>query len=350
MRKLPTPSTPLRLLRWRRTPHPLFSHFLAIDEHHLPPLLRHQSPPRRTLAQVRLEPFGELWFTSYVPHRSPADDVLNPQSSSPTGAPNNDHKPPDERTIKLGKTLRILSPLLPDILKSPLPQSILSPNVTLHLFPSTHPHLPTVKGRVPYRAALWTAPMAWGCVPLVGNTKLQIISEKIVRTGFVTSPPTTAANDLGDEKLVVRWKTEKRKNGGGHTSQNQTGQSPSTTSTSSSAGSNRTNRTLSSLLGGDRPLFTPTTQTSSTSEFTGLFIFTFDAHGRIASHTIEHADENNGFDKTSKVVTLTDWLLGKVGGRGAKEEDLVGVPGLAAVGGRNECRFFRERAEKDGGR
>lgn len=175
-----------------------------------------------------------------------------------------------------------------------------------------------------YRAALWTAPVAWGCVPIVGNVKLTIVSERIVRTGYITSAQLDENPDLGEEKLVVRFKTEKKKNGNGQTTRASAG--------SSADGS--INRGLSTLLGGDKPIFS----LNQDDEFTGLFIFSFDSEGRIATHTIEHSDENNGFDKTSKVVTLTDWLLGKAGW-GRKEEELV--PGLAMRVCRNEWRRNR---------
>ena len=162
--------------------------------------------------------------------------------------------------------------------------------------------------------------MAWGCVPIVGNVKLQILSEKIVRTGFVNLPQDDDRPDLGEEKLVVRWKTEK-KNGNG-SSTNAAAHSSATAGTSSN-GNGGINRGLSALLGGDEPIF----NLNKGDDFTGLFVFSFDSQGRIATHTIEHADENNGFDKTSKVVTLTDWLLGKAKWGRGKEEELV--PGLA---------------------
>jgi hypothetical protein len=166
-------------------------------------------------------------------------------------------------------------------------------------------------------------------VPLLGNTKIQIISEKIVRSGFITAPQPTDSNGLGEEKLVVRWKTEKRKNGN-HATEH-TAQSTTT------AGNGGINRGLSALLGGDRPLLS-----AAESEFTGLFIFSFDHDGKIATHTIEHADENNGLDKTSKVVTLADWLLGKAKGRNQEE---AFVPGLAI------CReeWARERRARGRG-
>jgi Mitochondrial protein up-regulated during meiosis len=290
--------------------------------------------PSRSLAQVRQEPFSELWFTPSRPARSPADDLLG---KNRVPGSNGDHKPPDERSLKLGKSkntpqtiasrcsnelsaLRTLSPLLPNILTQPLPPSILSPTISLHLFPSTHHHLPAVKGKVPYRAALWTAPVAWGCVPIVGNVKLHILSEKIVRTRFIShpDPDDESRSGLGEEKLVVRWKTEKKKSDGG---------TPNYTSTIDAASSNANsttgiNRGLSTLLGGDKPIF----NLNKEDEFSGMFIFTFDSEGRIATHTIEHADESHGTDKTSRVVTVTDWLLGRAKWRRTEEQM---IPGLA---------------------
>lgn len=177
-----------------------------------------------------------------------------------------------------------------------------------------------------YRAALWTAPVAWGCVPIVGNVKLTIVSERIVRTGFVTSPHVNDNQDLGEEKLVVRFKTERKKIGNGQNTN---------AAARSSAAEGNINSGLSTLLGGDKPIFS----LNKDDEFTGIFIFSFDSKGRIATHTIEHSDENNGFDKTSKVVTLTDWLLGKARWGRMKEEDLV--PGLAMRVCRDEWRRNR---------
>ncbi len=157
--------------------------------------------------------------------------------------------------------------------------------------------------------------MAWGCVPIVGNVKLRIVSERIVRTGLAYAIPTEATEDeqdLSAEKLVVRWKTEPKSNGNGN---------PEAAQSTTSKGN--INRGLSKLLGGDKPIF----NLNKGDDFTGLFIFTFDSKGRIASHTIEHSDESNGYDKTSKVVTLTDWLLEKVKWGRNKEQDLI--PGLA---------------------
>ena len=157
--------------------------------------------------------------------------------------------------------------------------------------------------------------MAWGCVPIVGNVKLKILSEKIVRTGYayaMSAEVTEGEHNLSAEKLVVRWKTEPKGNGSGN---------PEAAQSSTTDGN--INRGLSKLLGGDKPIF----NLNQGDDFSGLFIFTFDSKGRIASHTIEHADENNGIDKTNRVVTLTDWLLGKAKWGRNKELDLI--PGLA---------------------
>ncbi|EEQ90596.1 hypothetical protein RJZ56_004925 [Blastomyces dermatitidis] len=301
--------------------------------------------PRRYLAQIRHDDSTELGFLQPTPVYFSA---YNPQRWSMglgNDNDNGDHKPVDERILKLGKTLRILSSHLPGILVNPLPQEILSPNISLHLFPSTHPHLPTVKGRVPYRAALWTAPVAWGSVPIVGNVRLEIMSERMVNAPSIVEYD--EEHRYGDEKLVVRWRTEGgetdstgyfRKsspkgitpaaNGrtatNGSTTANGDIGSSRTTQSALSSSSNGTNRGLSKLLGGDAPIF----KLGKEEQFSGLFIFLFDDQGRIASHTIEHADESSGWDRTARVVTLTDWLLGKAKWGGSRG-DAGATPALA---------------------
>lgn len=63
-------------------------------------------------------------------------------------------------------------------------------------------------------------------------------------------------------------------------------------------------------------------------EFCGLFIFEFDEEGRVLRHIIEHAEESGSWDRASKVVSATDWLLGKA----KRKEEKEVVAGLAAVG------------------
>lgn len=166
-------------------------------------------------------------------------------------------------------------------------------------------------------------------MPIVGNVKLRILSERMVRAGSVTDFDNE--HTYGPEKLVVRWVTEDGAGGKDKTAEQSgikksssnsgDGRAPTTTTTTppstdvgsggsyagASSASDGTNKRLSALLGGAAPIF----KLGKGEQFTGLFIFSFDDEGRIASHTIEHADENTSWDNTAKVVTLTDWLLGK---------------------------------------
>lgn len=184
---------------------------------------------------------------------------------------------------------------MPTLLASPLPQDILSPHISLHLFPSTHPHLPSVTGKIAYTAALWTAPVAWGRVPVLGNVKLKILSERMVKNGGNSTPP-----HLRHEKLIVKWKTC------GKSDKKEHGQVSEAV------------EKITKIVGGS---------SRSDEEFCGLFIFEFDDQGRISSHTIEHAEENGNWDKMTKVISVTDWLLGRAWGRRGEE----GSPSLAFI-------------------
>lgn len=181
--------------------------------------------------------------------------------------------------------IRVLHDRLPSLLASPLPQDILSPQITLHLFPSTHPHLPTVSGKLAYTAALWTAPVAWGRVPVVGNVKLDILSERMVKNGGSNS------SNARNERLIVKWKTcGKTDKQNGHTSE-------------------AVDKIRNIVRGSDAP----------DEEFSGLFLFEFDEEGRILTHTIEHAEETGSWDKTARVISVTDWLLGRAWGKRQEE-------------------------------
>ncbi|KAK2018740.1 hypothetical protein LZ32DRAFT_599008 [Colletotrichum eremochloae] len=211
----------------------------------------------------------------------PSNTVLSTNGGSPG------KKPGDENKANLGKTLRILQDHLPTVLQSPLPQEILAPNISLHLFPTTHPHLPTVSGRVAYTAALWTSPIAWNRLPLVGNVRLSIISERVTKQPLHFAPLRPGAIP---EQLVVRWCAPDKKNGSAAAAA-ATAASPSTTGEAEAR--------ATAAGGGDKA-------------FTGLFVFQFDAEGRILSHTIETVQEGGDWEKGvgAKVVGLTDWLLG----------------------------------------
>ncbi|KAF2146150.1 uncharacterized protein K452DRAFT_263760 [Aplosporella prunicola CBS 121167] len=243
--------------------------------------------PAIATARISVRPFAKVqqpegtekgeWFSASHPTPLPAEHKAE------------GGKPPDERTLKLGKTIRILHERLPTLLASPLPQEILSPQITLRLFPSTHPHLPNVSGRIAYTAALWTAPVAWGRVPVVGNVRLDVMSERMARNGDGGGPA-----NYRHEKLIVKWKTCGKTRGKG----------VGALYRGISAGEQVDK--ITEFLGGDA---------RDDEEFQGLFIFEFDEEGRVVTHTIEHAEEGNSWDKMARVISVTDWLLGRAWGK-----------------------------------
>ncbi|KAI1340140.1 hypothetical protein F5Y15DRAFT_415560 [Xylariaceae sp. FL0016] len=274
------------------------------------PITRLMTSASTTAAIITPPP---LHPTIEVTHRTAAPDPAKLQqtptllnSSSPRhdstrlGGDGPDH----DRKVKLGKTLRILQERLPSLLQSPLPQEILAPNISLHLFPSTHPYLPTVTGRLGYITALWTSPIAWNRVPIIGNVRLEILSERMTSQPLHSSPRRTGAYG---EQLIVKWRTATTTgtNGGSRT--------PSLTEQGE-------HKLDVHLRGSQTPVSEETggKMVKEKGAFTGLFIFEFDKDGKIISHTIEHVDENREWEKGvgAKVVGLTDWLLGGIKGRG----------------------------------
>ncbi|KAK3946119.1 hypothetical protein QBC46DRAFT_368856 [Diplogelasinospora grovesii] len=259
----------------------------------------------------------EIWFNGNFPLSSSSSTNSRSPTPDPTSNSNKYTRPPGEdeeedkdreRKVKLGKTLRILQERLPTLLQAPLPLEILSPHISLHLFPSTHPHLPAVTGRVAYMAALWSSPIAWNRVPIIGNVKLEILSERMVNTPLFSTGRKAGAYG---EQLVVRWRTiGKAKNWGlpfiSTNSMSKSGGS----SESGGRGLNNGNDTTESAKG--------EASGNGKEEFTGLFIFDFDKEGRILSHTIEHVQEGGQWERGvgAKVVGLTDWLLGGMKGGG----------------------------------
>ncbi|KAI5367964.1 hypothetical protein Slin15195_G030980 [Septoria linicola] len=250
----------------------------------------------RCFAQVHdIEPWSrDVWFTSAAPRYHPSSDLQG------------DQKPADERTIKLGRTVRKLHERLPTLLKEPLPSDILSPSITLHLFPSTHPHLPTVSGRIGYVAALWTAPVAWGRMPLIGNVKLDILAERMVQNGGTAVPLAQR-----EEKLIVKWKTcgkttHSDGTGGIYRGMGLAAKDPV--------------EKIKGFIAGTRNGAERDTAHEEAEEFRGIFIFEFDEEGRIRKHTIEHTEEGGHWDRMTRVVSVTDWLLGHLNGRRKYDE------------------------------
>ena len=141
--------------------------------------------------------------------------------------------------------------------------------------------------------------MAWGRVPVVGNVRLIVLSERMVQNGG-----NSTQSNHRHEKLIVRWKT--------------CGKSKSKQISGLYRGISAGEQVdkITEFLGG---------AVRDDAEFCGLFIFEFDEEGRILSHTIEHAEEGGSWDRTARVISVTDWLLGRAWGK--KSED--GSPGLA---------------------
>lgn len=130
--------------------------------------------------------------------------------------------------------------------------------------------------------------MAWGRVPIVGNVKLIILSERVVKNGSTCSR--TAHSHINNERLVVRWKTCGKTRGKGMGALYR------------GIGASEQVDKITEWLGGDA---------RDDEEFCGKFVFEFDEKGRIITHTIEHAEDNGDLEKTSKVVSVTEWLLGR---------------------------------------
>lgn len=126
----------------------------------------------------------------------------------------------------------------------------------------------------------------------MGNVKLKILSERMIKNGGTSTPA-----DMRHEKLIVKWETC------GKSEEKEHGQVSEAV------------EKIKNIVGGSR---------RPDEKFSGLFIFEFDEQGRIAQHTIEHVEENGQWDKTAKVISVTDWLLGRAWGR--REE---GAPSLA---------------------
>ena len=157
--------------------------------------------------------------------------------------------------------------------------------------------------------------MAWGRVPIVGNVKLVILSERVVpsssgsdpcfiRNGAVRNNDTNGGN--GNERLIVRWKTCGKTKGRGMGGLYR------------GIGPREQVDKITEWLGGDA---------RDDEEFCGLFIFEFDEEGRVLSHTIEHVEGNfdeGKFGLGGRVVSVTEWLLGRMkNGKKGKEPALA---------------------------
>lgn len=161
--------------------------------------------------------------------------------------------------------------------------------------------------------------MAWGSVPLVGNVRLTILSERM-------------GGREGEEKLVVKWKTcgrARHRDGSGGVYRGEAGKGskdPVDRIREFVQGTVRRDGEGGAVGTEQKPGIDDETSPAPGEEaFTGIFIFEFDAEGRIAKHVIEHTEEGGHWDKTARVVSVTDWLLGRFNGRGGRDSGDAGL-------------------------
>lgn len=131
------------------------------------------------------------------------------------------------------------------------------------------------------------------------------MSERVVKNG--AGPVTKNSRPGGDEKLVVRWKTCGKSKGRGLDTlfKGLYGRD----------GTQVANSKMPEVLGNE----------AEEGEFSGLFIFEFDEQGRLSSHTIEHAQQGGNWERMTRVVNVTDWLLGRAGWAKKEPELALGV-------------------------
>ncbi|KAK6361659.1 hypothetical protein TWF730_005376 [Orbilia blumenaviensis] len=295
------------------------------------------SAPLRLAAPRSVAPVEEkVLGISYLPRKGDIMSVLSTRTvnglapvdgfllSSTNAGSEKDKDPVSERILNLGKTIDILKNRLPTLLQSPLPSEILSPSITLQLFPSTHPHLPSVRGRMAYIAALWTSPVVWGRIPGI-KVRLEILSIRMIKGGVPAENEEDGSSGITGERMIVKWRASDSPNGNGNGNGHGDTQSAASTSPSTPQDSKTTESKkedpLSAVVN-SLPRFT------LTGDFDGMFIFEFDDKGRIKTHIIEDVEEDReeAVQQHSKVITLTEWLLKK-----AKKslEDKSQMPGLA---------------------
>lgn len=142
---------------------------------------------------------------------------------------------------------------------------------------------------------------------MVGNVRLIVLSERMVRNGGTAS----VSHHCRDEKLIVKWKTCGKSRNSGDTSgglYRGLGIAPK----------DPVERIKSFIAG-----TTDGASKEDAGEFCGIFMFEFDEEGRVRKHIIEHTEEGGHWDKMTRVVSVTDWLMGQFRGRNNE------VPALA---------------------
>ena len=156
---------------------------------------------------------------------------------------------------------------------------------------------------------------------MIGNVKLEILSERLYKNGS-GGAVRGSSGSMRQERLVVRWKTCRS---------DKTKATAAATGAASGAGSIDKGLSRNQDAGGrsgqdvtSQYVNKDDVDNDDDQEFSGLFVFEFDEHGRILSHTIEHSQEGGSWDKMPRMINVTDWLLEKAWGKKPEE-----APGLA---------------------
>lgn len=141
----------------------------------------------------------------------------------------------------------------------------------------------------------------------MGNVNLVITSERMIRNGGSSQP---LANR--EEKLVVKWKTcgktsHRDGTGGIYRGMGIAARDPMDR--------------IMDFVNGTKG--TKGEKEPKAEEFCGIFVFEFDEKGRVVKHVIEHAEEGGDYDRMTRVVSVTDWLLGVFNGKKKEEMSLA---------------------------
>jgi hypothetical protein len=148
-------------------------------------------------------------------------------------------------------------------------------------------------------------------MPLVGNVKLEILSERVVQNGGTAVPL-----QQREEKLVVKWKTcgkttHRDGTGGIYRGMGLAAKDPV--------------EKIKGFISGTRDGRGSDEAQDEPEEFRGIFIFEFDEQGRIVKHTIEHTEQGGRWDRMTRVVSVTDWLFGQFNRRRKDEEPALAL-------------------------
>lgn len=160
-------------------------------------------------------------------------------------------------------------------------------------------------------------------MPLIGNVQLVILSERMVRNGG-----SAVALENREEKLIVKWKTCGKTTHRGH----QDGTGGIYRGMGLAVAKDPVEK-IKGFIAGTNEEAAKEVERKDAEEFQGIFIFEFDEKGRVVKHTIEHTEEGGHFDRMTRVVSVTDWLLGRFNGKRKEDEPALALCEERPTGG-----------------